>query len=208
MRWITVAAVVGLFVLSLYGFTHIKQMFFPPSTRPQFMVEVQFREGIHIKENEKQVAQMEDYLKQIEGVTQTASAIGAGHPRFLLTYDVPVDAANQYALVLASVEAYEIINDIFQKVQSDLEQMFPDATINVKQFNLGPGNGGKIQLRINGADPEVLRAMSEQVKDIIRSDPYSKAVRDEWGAKVKVIRPLLSEDRSERLGIDRQLAST
>jgi multidrug efflux pump subunit AcrB len=208
MRWITVAVVVSMFAASLYGFGYIKQMFFPPSTRPQFMVEVQFREGIHIKETEKQVAKIEDYLKQIDGITQTASAVGAGHPRFLLTYDVPVDAANQYALVLASVEAYGIIDDIFQKVQSDLEQMFPDATINVKKFNLGPGNGGKIQLRINGADPEILRAMSEQVKDIIRSDPDSKAVRDEWGAKVKVIRPLLAEDRAERLGIDRQLTST
>jgi len=37
---------------------------------------------------------MEDYLLKIEGVTQVASAIGAGHPRFLLVYSVPVDASN------------------------------------------------------------------------------------------------------------------
>jgi multidrug efflux pump subunit AcrB len=37
------------------------------------------------------------------------------------------------------------------------------------------------------------------------NDPESKAVRDEWGARVKVIRPVLIDERARRLGIDRPL---
>jgi multidrug efflux pump subunit AcrB len=206
-RWVTLTIVVVLFALALFGFGFVDNLFFPPSTRPQFMVECQFREGIHIKDTEKQVARIEAYLKEIDGVTDVASAVGAGHPRFLVTYDVPVDAASQYSLVLVSVEDYRIIDQVFQKVQYDLEAMFPDAIINLKKFNLGPGNGGKIQLRINGPDPAILRQMSETAKAIIAADPDSKAIRDEWGAKVKTIRPILAEDRARRLGIDRRLVS-
>lgn len=206
-RWVTITVVVGLFAAALYGFGFVKNLFFPPSTRPQFMVECQFREGIHIRETEKEVAKIEKYLQKIEGITQLASAIGSGHPRFLLTYNVPVDAANQYSLVLVTVKDYKVINEIYQKVQADLEALLPDAVINVKKFALGPGAGGKIQLRINGPDPAVLRQLSETAKAIIAADPDTKAVRDEWGEKVKTVRPILAEERAHRLGIDRKAIS-
>ncbi|MBW1944574.1 MAG: efflux RND transporter permease subunit, partial [Deltaproteobacteria bacterium] len=206
-RWVTIAVVVGLFALALYGFGFLDNLFFPPSTRPQFMVEVQFREGIHIKETEKKVAKIEKYLEKIDGITDIASAIGAGHPRFLVTYNVPVDVGGHYTMILATVDDYEVIDRVFQKVQTDLENMFPDGTVNVKKFNLGPGAGGKIQLRINGPDPAVLREMADTAKDIITADPDSKAIRDEWGPKVKTVRPILAEDRARRLGIDRPLFS-
>ncbi len=206
-RWVTILVVVGLFALAIYGFGFVSNLFFPPSTRPQFLVEVQFREGIHIKETEKKVIKIEEYLKKIKGVSEIASAIGAGHPRFLVTYDVPVDVGAHYAVVLASVDDYKVIDQVYQKVQSDLSDMFPDATINIKKFNLGPGNGGKIQLRINGPDPAVLREMADTAKAIIAADPDSKAVRDEWGSKVKTVRPILAEDRARKLGIDRPQAS-
>ena len=206
-RWVTIAVVVGLFGAALFGFGFLDNLFFPPSTRPQFMVEIQFREGTHIRDTEKQVEKIEAYLKKIDSVTDTASAIGSGHPRFLLTYSVPVDAGSHYSLVLVTVDDYRIIDQASQKAQSDLEAMFPDAIINVKKFSLGPGAGGKIQLRINGPDPAELRRMADTAKAIIAADPDAKAVRDEWGAKVKTVRPILAEDRARRLGIDRRMAS-
>ncbi len=205
-RWVSIGVVVALFAASVFGFGYVKQLFFPASTRPQFMVECQFREGIHIKDTEEKVARMEEYLKKQDGVTMTASAIGGGHPRFLLTYSVPVDAASQYACVLVSVKEYKLIEQMRVKVQNDLERMFPDACINVKKFNLGPASGGKIQLRINGSDPEELRAMAEKAMNIFREE-NAKAVRTEWGEKVKVPIPVLAEDRAMSLGITRPMVA-
>ncbi|MGD8414147.1 MAG: efflux RND transporter permease subunit [Candidatus Latescibacterota bacterium] len=206
-RWITLGVVVLLFVAAMIGFGHLDQMFFPSSTRPQFMVECQWREGTHIRETEKGVAEMEEYLLGIDGVTQVASAIGSGHPRFLLTYSVPTDAESQYANLLVTVNDYKIINEIKLRVQADLEEMFPDVTVNLKQFNLGPGEGGKIQLRINGSDPRVLRQLADRAVQVIREDGGAKAVRTEWGDEVKVIRPVLREDVARRLGIDRPMVA-
>jgi len=205
-RWITIGIVVGLFALSVFGFGFVKQLFFPASTRPQFMVECFFREGIHIDETARQVKKIEKYLMKQEGITQVASAIGGGHPRFLLTYGVPVEAANQYSSILVSVDDYKKIDEMQPRFQKDLEAMFPDAVINVKKFNLGPANGGKIQLRIYGDDPEELRALADKAVKIMRQE-NAKAVRTEWGEKVKVPVPVIAEDRAMALGITRPMVA-
>ena len=44
---------------------------------------------------------------------------------------------------------------------------------------------------------------------IMADDPGSQAVRLEWGERVKVIRPVMAEDKARRAGIDRpQVAET
>ncbi len=206
-RWLTIGIVIGLFAASLYGFGFVENLFFPASTSPMFQVEVQFREGNHIRETEKGVKQIEDYLLKVDGIEQVASAIGGGHPRFILTYDTPVEAAGQYANLLVTVNDYRKIDELQQQMQNDLEEMLPDAVINVKKFNLGPALGGKIQLRINGPDPEVIRAMAEQAKTVFRAE-NAKAVRTEWGEKVKIPQPVLAEDRARNLGITRPMLAT
>ena len=206
-RWITIVQVVGLFAVAVYGFRYVDSTFFPPSTRPQFLIECQFREGIHIRETEKEVARMEGYLRNIDGVTDIASAVGAAHSRFMLTYAVPVDTGAHYCSVLVGVTEYPVIERILTKVQNDLEQMLPYVTINVKRFNIGPGSGGKIQLRISGPDTAVLRGLADKAMGIMTDDPETKTLRTEWGAPVKVIQPRIAEDRARRQGIDRPMVA-
>jgi len=204
-KWITIGFVVTIFILSIFGFGLLKNQFFPPSTSPMFIVEIQFREGMHITETSKRVEEIENYLHTIDGITDISSMVGGGHTRFILTYDTPIDASINYTSMLVSVNDYELIDEIYVDVQNHIENMFPDATVNVKKFNLGPATGGKLQLRIMGPDADVLRSLARTVKEIVINDPESKAVRDEWGARVKVIRPVLIDDRARRLGIDRPL---
>jgi len=106
-----------------------------------------------------------------------------------------------------TVDDYRIIDQLQHKIQADMLEMLPDAVVNVKKFNLGPALGGKIQLRINGPDPEVIRAMAEQAKKVFRAE-NAKAVRTEWGDKVKVPQPVLAEDRARNLGITRPMLAT
>ena len=206
-RWLTIALVVAMFGISLYGFGYVDSLFFPSSTSPMFQVEVQFREGNHIRETEDDVKRIEEYILKIDGVTQVAAAIGGGHPRFILTYDTPVEAASQYTNILVTVEDYRTIDAIQKQAQHDLEEMLPDAVVNVKKFNLGPALGGKVQLRINGPDPEVIRGMADEAMAILR-DEGAKAIRSEWGAKVKVPQPELAEDRARSLGVTRPMLAT
>jgi multidrug efflux pump subunit AcrB len=201
-RWITVAVIVVIFVVSLIGFGFVKKMFFPNSTRPQFFIECYFPEGTHIRQTAARVSEVEKYLAGLEGVTHVSSAVGGGEPRFLLTY-VPGSGSNSYGVVFVDVDDYRVIDVLQPQVQNHLLEMIPEAVFNVRRFLLGPGEGGKIQLRISGPDRTVLRQMARKAKDIMHESGNAKAIRDEWKEKVMVVRPQLAEAQARQLGITR-----
>ena len=206
--WVTMAVVVGLFLSALVGFGHVKNSFFPDSTRPQFYVDFWFREGTRIDETVRHIARAEEYLKEREGIPHVTSMIGGGQTRFLLTY-TPESSYRSFAQILIDVDDYKRIPGLSRQVQSDLEKMFPQAMVNVRLFVLGPSQGGKIQLRLYGPDPEVLRGLGAKVEAVLRDDPMAKAIRNEWRDKVKVLRPQMAETQARRAGIERpDLAST
>jgi multidrug efflux pump subunit AcrB len=138
-------------------------------------------------------------LKEISGVTVS---LGNGYPRFLLTY-TPENPSSGYAQFFVQVKDYRSIDTLIPKIQKKFEELFPDGTVGVKKFIMGPGDGGKIQLRIMGPDLAGLRALAEKVKPIMKKDGGLITIRDEWRNKVKVVRPQFSENQAQRTGITR-----
>ena len=203
-RWITVMVVVGLFFAALTGFGFIKTMFFPDSSRPQYIIDFWFSEGTHINETERQMERAEKYLLSSDGVEHVATSIGGSQVRFLLTY-TPESPYYSFAQILVTVDDFLQIPSMMAKALPELEELFPDAIVNTKAFILGPAEGGKIQVRISGPDPQVLRELGTVAEGIIRDDPVAKGVRNEWRNKVMVMRPKLAEAQARRAGITRPM---
>ena len=201
-RWVTVMVVVALFFVSLMGFGFVKNSFFPDSTRPQFYVDFWFPEGTDIRETLRQVKRAEEDLAKREGVTHLTTTLGGGQVRFLLTYTPEKNYAS-FAQILVDVNDYKRIPDLTRDIQHDLEEMFPQAVINVRLFVLGPSMGGKIQLRLYGPDSEVLRELGTRAEAILLNDPMTKAVRNEWREMIKVLRPQMAEAPALRAGLER-----
>ena len=201
-RWITVAVVVGLFIMSIVGFGFVKNSFFPDSTSPQYLIDFWFPEGTSIEETSRLMEKAEQYVGDQEGVNHVVTFIGGGQIRFLLTY-TPESLYPSYAQMFVQVDDYKKIPDMLRQNQQALEQLFPGGNINTRAFILGPSTGGKIQLRINGPDPTVLRELGDKAEAILLADPMTKGVRNEWRNKIMVVRPQLAEAQARRLGIDR-----
>jgi multidrug efflux pump subunit AcrB len=201
-RWVTLAVVVAMFVASIVGFGSVRQSFFPDSTRPQFYVDFWFPEGTDIEETARQMARAEKAFLEREGVTHVTTQIGGGSPRFLLTY-TPESNYASFAQTLVDVDDYRTIPAIVDEVQDEMEALFPEAIIQVRQFVLGPSTGGKIQLRISGPDPAELRRLAAEAEAIMLEDPNTQYVRNEWRSKIKVVRPQMSEAQANRAGITR-----
>jgi len=132
-RWITLAVVVAMFVASIVGFGSVRQSFFPDSTRPQFYVDFWFPEGTHIEETARQMERAEKTFLEREGVTHVTTQIGGGSPRFLLTY-TPESGYASFAQTLVDVEDYRAIPSIVDDVQDEMEALFPEAIVQVRQF--------------------------------------------------------------------------
>ena len=199
-RWLTVLVVLGMFGGSLWGFQFVDKSFFPDSTRPQFMVDVWLPQGTHIDETTRTTAEVEDYLMGLEGVTHVTSLIGAGGMRFLLTY-APEKLNSAYVQFLVDVEDHKTIAEMVPQVEQYLAQTFPNTEVYGRKFILGPGSGGKIQIRFSGPDAAVLRRIAEETMTILHDDGGAKAIRTDWRQRVKSVRMVVAEQEANNAAI-------
>ncbi|MBW2286940.1 MAG: efflux RND transporter permease subunit [Deltaproteobacteria bacterium] len=201
-RWLTVGVVLGLFALSLWGFGYIDQSFFPPSTRPQFLLDLWLPQGTHIDETRTKVEEVEEYLAPLEGVEHVTSLIGKGGLRFLLTY-TPEKSNPAYAQLLIDVDGTQRIDELIPVIEQHLADNHPDILSFCSRFELGPGANGKIRARISGPDPIVLRELGDEVRAIFRADGNAKGIRSDWRQRVKVIEPVIADEQASLNGITR-----
>ena len=202
-RWQTVAVVLAVFGASIYGFGYVDNSFFPDSTRPQFMVDMWLPQGTEIEETVAEAAKAEQLLLGLDGVTHVTSLVGAGGMRFLLTYD-PEKNNSAYVQFLVDVEDHEQIVGLVPIVESELRKQHPDAEATyVRLFRLGPGDGGRIQVKFMGPDRAVLRGLSRQARDILEADGGAKGVRMDWRQMVKVVVPEIADEEANVAGVTR-----
>jgi multidrug efflux pump subunit AcrB len=194
--------VVAVFGVSLWGFGHVDRSFFPDSTRPQFMVDFWLPQGTRIDETLAQAAEVERYLARLEGTTHVTTLAGAGGMRFLLTY-APEKVNSAYAQFLVDVDDYRRIPALIREVEATVPQRHPEAEVFGRAFVLGPGGGGKIQIRFSGPEPGTLRSLAEEAEAILASDPGAKGIRTDWRQRVKLIRPRLAEEEANAAGVTR-----
>jgi multidrug efflux pump subunit AcrB len=201
-RWVTVLVVIGLFWGALWGFGFVKQSFFPPSTRSQFMVDVWLPQGTHIENTEKHVEQLEQWLGKQEGIGTVTSFVGRGGLRFLLPYR-PEQPNTAYTQLLVDVDDSSRIKEMIQKTERYMADEMPDVVGYGIKFELGPGGKGKIQAKFLGPDPEVLRSLAAKAEDVMRENPNAKGIRTDWRQRVKLLRPQLVNERANLLGIEK-----
>lgn len=202
-KTLTIAVVVALFATALWGFRFVEQSFFPPSTRPQLMVDIWLPQGTHIDETTRVVASLEHYIQKQPGVSHVTSLVGKGALRFLLTYS-PEKSNSAYAQLLVDVDQPEQMDPLIENIEAHLGEAYPDVLGYSSKFQLGPGSTGKIQARISGPDHQVLRQLADNVRGIFTEQPNTKAIRTDWRQQVKVVRPLVAEQQANLNGITRQ----
>jgi len=196
----SMAVVVGVFALAVYGFGFVEQSFFPPSTRPQFMVDFWMPKGTDIDETSRKASEVEQFLMAKEGVTHVTSLIGQGALRFLLTY-TPEKQNSGYVQFLVDIEDSKRMTSLRGEIEEHLQLNYPDAISYAYPFELGPGANGKIRARLGGPDADTLRGLADQVLDIVAAHPNAKAVRTDWLNRVKVLQPVLAEEAANLNGI-------
>ena len=201
-RWLIVAVAIAGLAAGLYGFRYVDQSFFPPSTRPQFMVDVHLPAGTHIRETEAFAEDFREYIQKLDGVTHVTSLIGGGGLRFLLVYS-PEHENRAYVQFLVDVDDWRKIDPVAAAIQGELDTNRPGANGIAKKFLLGPGSGGRIQVRFSGPDPAMLRQLGEQAMRVLEEDGNAVAVRSDWQEPVQVIRPQVLEQQARRNGLTR-----
>ncbi|MGZ8304793.1 MAG: efflux RND transporter permease subunit, partial [Telluria sp.] len=145
----------------------------------------------------------EAFIGKQEGVESVTSYVGTGSPRFYLPLDqifpqsnvaqlvvLPTSLANREALRLKIVEAFAT--------------GFPEVRGRVRLLPNGPPVPYPVQFRVAGPDIATTRALADQVKEIMRANPNTVFVNDNWNEAVKVLRLDLDQAKMRALGITSQ----
>jgi len=190
-RWLTLATMVGLLAVSVYGFQFVDRLFFTDATRSQFMIDVWAPEGTRIQDTAVLLEPVEAKLNGDDRVAGVASFIGAGGPRFYLPLDPELPYAS-YAQMVVNTQSLGDVDGLIADLKPWLEETLPKALVRVRKYTAGPGNNWPFEARFSGpanADPNVLRALADQGMTILRASPHAKDVRTDMRQRVPKVVP-------------------
>lgn len=202
-RYLTLASVVATLFLSLFIMSIMPQSFFPIMNKPYFRADLIFPEGYGIRDVEKQVLKIEDYLKSNENIKSYSFTLGGSPVRYYLASS-SVGPKPNFANVLIETKKPEDAQVEESKFYDYMVANYPNILTRSALFALSPVPDAAIEIGFIGDNIDTLVALTQQAQEIARKYDMVMEVRNSWGNKVPVWKPLYSQEKGLRLGITRQ----
>ena len=203
VRWLVLAALIGITVACYAGFGMVKQAFFPNSNTPLFFVHYTMQQGMPIATTSNQMEIVEAYLAEHEDVVSVSTFVGQGATRFLLTYtSEPPNPA--YGHLIIRAKNLEVIPQLQADLEAFAAENLPGGECRTARLVFGPGGVSPIEVRFSGSDPEVLRDLSDQAIGLLTdASPNILAPRINWREQELVLRPRYVTERGQAAGVSR-----
>lgn len=202
-RWVTITSVVATLFLSLFIMGIMPQSFFPIMNKPYFRADLIFPEGYSIYDVEKNVKEIEEYLSNNKNIKSYSFTLGGSPVRYYLASS-SVGPKPNFANVLIETQKAEDAQAEEGKFYDYMVANYPNILTRSALFALSPVPDAAIEIGFIGDNVDTLVALTEKVKEIARNYDQVMEVRDSWGNKVPVWKPLYSQEKGLRLGITRQ----
>jgi multidrug efflux pump subunit AcrB len=201
-KYLTLIIVFGLFFISIYMFKQVKQDFFPAINKPMFKVDYFLPEGADIKQVEKDIEKMEQYLLKQKVVKNVSITLGSSPLRYYLA-SVSWSPRPNLANLLIETTNYETADSLMPVFEKYVDENFPGALAIFYKFKVAPSPDAIIEAKFDGPDPVVLRELAAKAKAIMRADPLAIDVRDSWGVKTAKIEPYYNQNKGRTANVTR-----
>lgn len=203
-RRTAVAATAAIFVASVLGFLNVQQQFFPLSERPELFLQMNLPEGSSIEATTTVVSEAEELLADDPDAIHATSYVGQGSVRFWIGLNpvLPNPAFAEIVILSKDTEARE-------RIKARLEDAIADGALTgartrITRFNFGPPVGHPVQFRVMGQDPEVVRAIAEDVRAAMATHPHVIEPHLQWTERTPAIRLTVDQDRARAVGLATQ----
>lgn len=202
-RYVTVVSVVMALFVALFIMAIMPQSFFPVMNKPYFRADLIFPDGTGIEKVERQVKNMETYLRSDSSVKSFSFTLGSTPLRYYLASS-SVGPKSNFANVLIETHEPEQGVEAENRFYQHLLDNYPEVLTRSSLFALSPVPDATIEIGFIGDNVDTLVALTARAKEIARRCDLVMEVRDSWGNKVPSWEPHFSQEKGLRLGITRQ----
>ena len=189
------------FILSLLSFPLIKQEFFPPSTRNEIIVSMQFPQSSSIDYTQSQANLLDALLKDNEHIDHYTTYVGEGSPRFVLTLEPELPRANFMQTIIVT-KSLKDRDALFKDLQDQLNDQYPSALINMQFVQIGPPSKYPVMLRVSGPNASEVKTIANDVKVMMQQDKDLQNIAFDWPDTEPVAQVHIDPDKARLLGIN------
>jgi multidrug efflux pump subunit AcrB len=211
-RLLSLAGVVGVFMLAIWGLGFVPKVYMPESDSGRLLAALDLPLGTSIYETRDALQRVEGFLaghlagegEDAHGVVDWTAYVGSsGGPRYRLAYAPANEGAEHISLILNTTDA-DYLHHLMPELERFCMAEFPDMTLNMEMESLGPGGGDPVAFRLYGRDPVALFERVEALKAHMTQLPGTYNIEDDWGPWTKKLVIRIDQARARRAGLTSQ----
>jgi multidrug efflux pump len=197
---------VMVFILALAGFSKVEQEFFPPSERPELLMDIWLPEGTTFATTESVVLAVEKKLQNDTDIANYTSYIGGSTPRFYLPLDLQLPSVN-YAQIVITSKNIASREALLKRLRKTIDTDHPNSGIRISRLENGPPVGYPVQFRVVGADPEKLRSIATDISNVVKENHNTKNVSLDSNEKIHIVNVEVDQEKGRANGLSSQVIS-
>ena len=200
---VTLGSMIVLFVVSLVVMGMMPQNFFPSLDKPYFRADVFYPDGYGVNDVAQEMKKVEAHLLKLPEVKKVSITFGSTPLRYYLA-STSVGPKPNFANVLVELNDSKYTKEYEEKFDVYMKANFPNAITRTSLFKLSPAVDAAIEIGFIGPNVDTLVALTNQALEIMHRNPDLINIRNSWGNKIPIWKPIYSPERAQPLGVSRQ----
>ena len=200
---LTLSAVIALFVVSLVIMGMMPQNFFPSLDKPYYRADVFYPDGYSINEVAQEMEAVEAHLLAQPEVDKVSITFGSTPLRYYLA-STSVGPKPNFCNILVELKDSKYTKEQEENFDAYMKANYPNAITRTSLFKLSPAVDAAIEIGFIGNNVDTLVMLTNKALEIMHRNPDLINIRNSWGNKIPVWKPIYSQERAQPLGVSRQ----
>lgn len=198
---LTLVATLAIFLGALSLIPKVGFALFPASEKPQFLINIETPDGTSLQETNQVARYVESVLGREPEIRYFTTNVGKGNPRIYYNVIQRSESTNfsQFFVQLADMppaHKRELIDKFRDKFKA-----YPNARIEVKDFEQGPDQEAPVAIRVFGENLDTLRTMAGRVETVLKGTPGLIYVNNPLANRKTDLRIKINKEKAGMLGM-------
>lgn len=198
----TLIIALTLFAASLLVFKIIGFRLFPPSEKPQFLINITTPIQTNLEATDRISKQVEEVLAKEKRIAYYTTNVGKGNPRIYYN-EIPENRRPDYAQIFVQLQNHIKASEK-KEIIEQLRKIFTNyagVKIEVKDFEQGPPIEAPLAIRLKGENLDTLSIWAKKMESILKSIPGTIYINNEVSVMKSDIRLRINTQKARTLGV-------